>query len=229
MDQNAESAMTIRLRTFARGFSLIEMVIVLAIMGFMLMYGIPTFRDMLANTTLRNWAESVNSGVQLARMEAIKQNRNIYFQAVTDLSSACGTPSTAAAPGTNVLANSANAWVVSTYSDITNTGVVTNACATAPSPATTAAHVVQSSLNENPVAVQMAANTPTVCFTPLGQLCSGSTSPIQYDVSSAVSGRICGINSGEARCLRIRVIESGKVTMCDPAVTATTDPRYCPP
>ena len=62
-----------RSRKFLHGFSLIEMVIVLSIMGIMLMYGIPTFRDMLANTTLRNWAESVNSGVQLARMEAIKQ------------------------------------------------------------------------------------------------------------------------------------------------------------
>ncbi len=58
----------------ARGFTLIELVISLTVLGILLTLGMPTFADWINNTKIRTAAEAITNGVQLARTEAVRTN-----------------------------------------------------------------------------------------------------------------------------------------------------------
>jgi type IV fimbrial biogenesis protein FimT len=63
----------------AGGFSLIELMIVLAIMGLLLVMGVPSFSLLLQNSQVRTAAESVENGLNLARVEAVRRNAQVSF------------------------------------------------------------------------------------------------------------------------------------------------------
>ena len=63
-----------------RGFTLIEAMIAIALLAFLLLLGLPAFSTMLSNLRVRSVSDSVLSGVQAARTEALKRNLNITFE-----------------------------------------------------------------------------------------------------------------------------------------------------
>jgi len=62
-----------------RGVTLIELMVVIAFIGLLLLVGLPAFGTMLANLRVRGVAESVLTGVQTARTEALTRNEDITF------------------------------------------------------------------------------------------------------------------------------------------------------
>lgn len=74
-----------------RGFSLIEVVIVLAIIAVVLMFGVPLFAEWSQNTQIRATAESIQSGVQSARSEAVRRNLRVEFRLSNNLGAQGGT------------------------------------------------------------------------------------------------------------------------------------------
>ena len=63
----------------AHGFSLIELMISVAVLGIMVTLGLPSFTDWINNTKIRTATEAVVNGVQLARTEAVRQNLSVQF------------------------------------------------------------------------------------------------------------------------------------------------------
>jgi type IV fimbrial biogenesis protein FimT len=61
------------------GFSLIELMIGIAIFAITMTMGISSYRVWIQNTQVRNAAQSVLNGLQRARSEAIKNNLNVTF------------------------------------------------------------------------------------------------------------------------------------------------------
>lgn len=61
------------------GFTLIEMMIVVAVMGIVIAIALPSLNVMIANTQIRSVAESVRNGLQVARTEAVKRNESVRF------------------------------------------------------------------------------------------------------------------------------------------------------
>jgi type IV fimbrial biogenesis protein FimT len=61
------------------GFTLIEMMITIAIFSITLTFGISSYRTWVQNTQIRNAAESIQNGIQRARAEAVKCNANVAF------------------------------------------------------------------------------------------------------------------------------------------------------
>jgi type IV fimbrial biogenesis protein FimT len=61
------------------GFTMIELMVVVIVLGIVLSVAIPSFRAMIANTQIRSVAESVRNGLQLARAEAVKRNESVIF------------------------------------------------------------------------------------------------------------------------------------------------------
>lgn len=61
------------------GFSLVELLISVTIMGILLAYAVPTYQSWTQNSQIRTAAESVQNGLQLARAEAARRNGNVSF------------------------------------------------------------------------------------------------------------------------------------------------------
>lgn len=61
------------------GFSLIELMITITIVSIFLFLSLPSFSAWLINSRIRNAAESIVSGLQLARNEAVRRNANVQF------------------------------------------------------------------------------------------------------------------------------------------------------
>lgn len=71
--------MTRSLQKPQAGFTLVETMIVLAVIAVMLTLAVPMARDWLMNSRIRSAAESLHTGLQLARMEAVRRNANVEF------------------------------------------------------------------------------------------------------------------------------------------------------
>ena len=63
----------------AAGMSLIELLIGLVIIGVLLALGVPSFTAWLQNAQVRNAAESILNGLQLARANAVQRNKSVTF------------------------------------------------------------------------------------------------------------------------------------------------------
>lgn len=66
-------------RRHASGFTLIELMIGIAIVGILIMVGLPTFGIWIQNLQVRTGAEGVLNGLQVARTEAVRRNVNVQF------------------------------------------------------------------------------------------------------------------------------------------------------
>ena len=70
---------TLTRRAVQRGVTIIELLIGLAVLGVLVALGVPSFQAWLQNAQIRNAADAVMNGVQLARTEAVRRNRLVYF------------------------------------------------------------------------------------------------------------------------------------------------------
>lgn len=62
-----------------RGVSIIEIATALAVLAILLVLGIPTFTEWIGNARIRTAAESLMSGLQSARNEAVRRNASVQF------------------------------------------------------------------------------------------------------------------------------------------------------
>ena len=74
------------MRNNIKGFTLIEMMVTAIILGIVMAIAVPSFVDFIGNTRIRTIAESLRSGLQLARAEAVKRNAIVVFTLNADTS-----------------------------------------------------------------------------------------------------------------------------------------------
>lgn len=61
------------------GFTLVEMVIVVALLAILASFAIPSYQNMVQDSLVRNAATSIQTGIQLARGEAVKRNARVQL------------------------------------------------------------------------------------------------------------------------------------------------------
>jgi type IV fimbrial biogenesis protein FimT len=200
-------------RRRAHGFTLVEVLIGIAILGLVMAMGLPTMTTFIRNTQVRNVADSMLAGLQLARAEALRRNALVNFQLTSTMAAGCA------------LSSSGLNWVVSLDD-------ATGLCGVAPSE-TTVPRILQKWTGANeaasgggagsPKAVIAATGGTTLQFNGIGRLVG--TGITQIAITNPVAGACQP--GGIIRCLTIVVGTSGQARMCDPAVTDTADPRKC--
>ena len=191
-----------------RGFSLVELVITLAVLALILAVAAPTVGSWMGNARIRNVADTLQNGLQIARGEAVRRNQNMSFWLVSlndpgVLSNDC------------TLSGSSGSWVVSVNSPI---GHCADPPSTISSPMLVTARAIGDAGGNVTVAAVQSDNTAatTVTFDGFGRV-TNTDSIRQIDVT----GTATSVN------LRLVVSSAGMVRMCDPRVTASTDPRKC--
>ncbi len=82
--------------TNQRGFSMVELLIGIAILAILAVVGAPSLTTWMQNAQLRTAAEITSDGLQLAKAEAVRRNTQVQFSlpgATTSWSIGCATPS----------------------------------------------------------------------------------------------------------------------------------------
>ena len=199
------------MKPIARGFSLIELVVVLAVLAILLAAGASNFSVWMTNSRIRTTAESIQNGLQMARAEAVRRNTPIRFQFVDTLTATC------------VLSVTASNWVISFDNPAGECDAAPLNEAFAVSDATNnpAPRIIQSrAATEGSRNTVIAAGQSTIVFNGLGR----ATAPVTINVSPAAAAGTCT----SQRCLRVTVSAAGQIRMCDPALdVAGNDPQRC--
>jgi len=183
----------------ARGFNLIELMIVVAIVAILTIVALPSFSGMLQNSNTRSAADSIENGIRFAQGEAVRLNRITTF-----------TPT------------STGNWTV-TYTQIsppdpTTTG--SNVLQTQPSTYSSTLSVSPTTaisfngLGRAGTGSTFSATTGTTTFTP-------AAADLTYQIRNS--------SSSVLRKLNVTVSPSGRIRMCDPdkSFNATTTPDGC--
>lgn len=180
-----------------RGASFVEMIAVLAIMGVIIAIALPSFTTLMANQRIRTTAESLRSGIQLARMEALKRGRGTTFN----------------------MGALNSAWVVGCEIPVADDddGDGLSDC---PIQIQDSTGVVEGT------AITITTDADgLVTFSPLGlvrQLNQDGTAPFtQIDVT------VPNVSSSGLKPLRILLPAGGLSRICDPSVTTAGDTRIC--
>lgn len=167
-----------------KGFNLVELMIVVLILAIVASIAIPSFKNFIANTQIRNTTESIRNGLQIARAEAVKRNAIVNFKLNADKS-----------------------WVIGCPTITTN-------C-----PATIQAKPSKEGAAATTNLTLIGADN--VSFTNLGTVTPAVGQLSQVNIDSSA------IPAANTTDLQVTIGIGGNVRVCDPNVSATTDPRHC--
>lgn len=228
-----------------RGFSLVELMVVIAILSVLLSLGVPAFAGYISNVRLRVAAESFLAGIQTARAEAIRLNSNVEFlitnSAVTpDDGSDSNYPAfeDPSQPGrfaANKIIGTANGynWLVRTVPatlvcDQNSGADMLKACWFVTAKSSAEGGGRNDAGASSPVVVDSSAAQAVIRFTPFGGTNLAATGVFRFTNPEAGS---CVASGGKVRCLNVFVTTGGRARLCDPGITAAQiaagDTRAC--
>jgi type IV fimbrial biogenesis protein FimT len=196
------------------GFSLVELLIGVAVLGILISTAVPAYQVWIANTQIRNAADSIQNGLQLARMEALKRNQIVEFVLTND------SPTQDNVDSINASATGAN-WVVRVFQA---TGAYSNS------------DFIQGKGGADGSASTQLSVAPggqnTIRFSSLGQASflvgTSAKVPAKGGVLVEIASTTSANSSNKIRPLSVGISTGGQIRMCDPSVTSSTDPRHCP-
>lgn len=201
-------------RPALRGVTLIELMVVVALMALLLMAVMPSASAWIRNTQIRNVATSLQTGLQRARAEAMRRNTNVRFSLVTLSNSAVMDDSCA-------VKEDGMSWVVSLDDPA-------GKCATAVSDETAPRILDKHATGSGSQSVVVhgddaaSGDAAFVVFNGFGR-------PV--DLTPATTLTTLNIDNNvpgdDFRALRIVVGTGGGIRMCEPKVTSSSDPRKC--
>ena len=186
------------------GVSLIELVIGLAIIGVMLVVGIPEMSSFMANTRVNTAANAFLAGIQQARAEAVKLNANVSFlQLDVDASASNSQVTSGSTTGQN--------WMIRVQNPVNQLFTMIDG-----------RNATDGSLQQ----VTVTGSTALVVFTPVSML-STTFNPAAVTFAFANPNAGACAPTGKIRCLNVVVSRGGLAKLCDPAVSAVGDSRSC--
>ena len=189
-----------------RGFTLIELVVTIALLAVLLSLAAPSFSLWSRNAQVRTISDTLQNGLRLAQTEAVRRNRQIVFFLSND--AACGAATAPAANGSRWAMRSVPLTVGDT------------------------AQTVQCG-NLSDVAGAATITGPTaICFNSMGRQVANASpgagaATCALDASGVSTYDVAAL--GSDRPLRVLVTLGGQVRQCDPARTlSATATDGCP-
>jgi type IV fimbrial biogenesis protein FimT len=192
-------------RSRARGFSLIEVMVTVTLLGILLALAAPSFGEWIRNSQVRTVTDSLQNGLRLAQGEAVRRNRQVVFFMTN--SQDCDNAITAAGGGPF--------WAIRTVPLTPVDPIFTVQCGVLSDVAAGVDISGPAALCFNSMGRQTANLNPGVG----GATCAlPATGRSNYDLSKT-----------QSRPLRVVVALAGQLRLCDPARTlSSTSPDGCP-
>jgi type IV fimbrial biogenesis protein FimT len=170
-----------------------------AILGVLLAIALPSFTAWIQNQQIRNCAESILNGLQLAKSQAVRSNTNTQLVLTNGSPTVANVGAAASTTGTN--------WIIRTYHA---------------SNAYSAADFIQARTGqEGSRNATVVAGSSSFTFTALGRLVNPPAANVNIDVTSSAT------YSGK-RPMRVVVSPGGQILMCDPDHVDPSNPQFCP-
>ena len=191
------------------GFSLIELMVGIAIFGVLLAVGIPALRSYSVNAKVLATGQSLFSGIQRARAEAIRLNTPVQL-VLTENAAITN-------PNITDLSSTGRNWIVRAFNRGTGTYDLVDAKSGAEGGSTGSVTISATDAATNPV--------NTIEFNGLGG--TTLTSVVTFAFAPADGACTTASTPTEYRCINIIVTPGGRAQLCDPAATAATDSRRC--
>ncbi len=189
-----------------RGFTLIELMVTITLLGILLGLAAPSFTLWTRNAMVRTVSDTLQNGARLAQTEAVRRNRQVVFFLTND--SACTASTTPAANGAF--------WAVRSVALTAGDTATTVQCG---------------NLADRAEGVTITGPT-AICFNSAGRQ-TANTSPGAGTATCTLdaTGRSTydiAVPGGD-RPLRVLVTLGGQVRQCDPARTLSASaPDGCP-
>ena len=103
------------------GFSIIELMVVVAVIGLLVMAALPSFGRWIGNVQIRNAAESIQNGLRLAQLEAARRNGTVTLLLTAATAPTCS--STASTSGQNWIVCDGSSVIQTYYGNSTTTAI----------------------------------------------------------------------------------------------------------
>jgi type IV fimbrial biogenesis protein FimT len=199
--------LSMRRRPRQGGFTLVELMVTIALLAVLLGLAAPSFSTWTRNSQVRTVSDALQNGARLAQTEALRRSRQVVFFLTN--TAACTTSTAPAANGAF--------WAIRTV----------------PLTASESAEVVQcGNLSDRAAGVDITGPT-AICFNSLGRQVANATPGIGSTTCTLASSGVSTYNISGVRAdraLRVLVTLGGQVRQCDPARTlSSTNPDGCPP
>ena len=188
-----------------KGFTLIELMITVTILGLLMVFGLPSYQEWIQSTQIRTAAESVQNGLQLARAEAVRTNAPIQFQLTS-------TPTARLSDWTVCRVATLPCPAASVVQQRTGAEGSANARVGVGSSATVFSTVLST-------APTLPANV--VIFTGFGRITAVLAAGVRIRID------ITNTASTTARRIVLLVSSGGQIRMCDPLLALATNPQGC--
>lgn len=189
------------------GFTLIELVITVALSAILMLLALPLMQEWMNNSKVRTTADTVQNGLRQAKAEAIRRSRTTAFF-LTDDTAFASVGQNNPADSVELAKDAAKHWGLFAASGHGKS-----------------AEFIEAGL-QNDVNTQVRISGPAaICFNSLGRLierddldigdveCEASAIPATFNIEM----------NQDTRNLRITVSAGGSIRMCDPAKTGTID------
>lgn len=196
----------------AAGFTLIELAVTLAVFGILLALVAPNAAAWVASMQIRATADSLQTGLHKARMEAIRRNQLVRFSLVSTTNPSVMDDSCA-------LSSSAASWVVSMNDPATKCGSAFSDTADPMLIDTYAAGEYARRVTVTARQADGVTAATSVVFDGFGRI-AGAGALARITIDNVVTGN-------DFRPLRIVIADGGGIRLCDPRITDNTDPRFC--
>jgi len=197
-------------RSGQRGFTLIELMVTVALFALLMAMALPALSDWIANAKVRTIANALQDGIRTAQNEAVRRSRPTVFALTNDT------------PGADAAASaSGKQWAVFVVPMATDTGDAADSFLQGGTVGDTSGGVT-------------ITGPAAVCFNSMGRqskivdpgvtdaTCDAPTDAlVTYDVKRSTG------SSSSDRALRVTISLSGQVRMCDPAKSLSTSPDGC--
>jgi type IV fimbrial biogenesis protein FimT len=192
-----------------QGMTLIEAMIGMSLAVILVAMAIPSFRTGFQNREIRSTADAIQNGLQVARTEALRRNRNVRFtlQDGWGWSVGCDPVDTTVEGGEQICPETLQVR--------------------APSPSPR----VQVQVDRRDIATGTVDGTIADRSLKLNAMGRTTTDTLPAGKAAVFrltlpAGGACAADGGEMRCLNVIVTATGQIRMCDPAASAG-DPRAC--